>query len=213
MLERREFLKLLTAIGADAALGPTFAFATSLPQGNYSPGRIPNEYTLWLPTEKETLEITPAVSDVRGEGLTVRVGKTTAHVRIGESLEGWQLLTIIEMNGVKTAVFEKHATHRGAIAYVTEERGTIAYIPKYIGDLSRIRPRPTNTPDGVRLERAAHYVPGPDTAGQYLLKSQEDPSYETVAALGAEYIGWTLVANEQGGPRDITLSGAGWKIS
>ncbi len=29
----------------------------------------------------------------------------------------------------------------------------------------------------------------------------EDPRYENVAALGPEYIGWTLVANEQSGPR------------
>jgi hypothetical protein len=201
LLERREFLKLLAAIGADAAVRPTFAFATALPQGNYSPGRIPNEYTLWLPSEKQTLENTPAVSDLRGGELTARVGKTKAQVRIGELVEGWQLLTITEINGVRNAVFEKHVTHRGAIAFVTEDRGTIAFIPKYIGDLSRIRPRPTNTPDGIRLERPAHYVPGPDTAGLYILKSRKDPSYETVAALGAEYIGWTLVANEQGGPK------------
>jgi hypothetical protein len=201
LLERREFLKLLTAIGVESALGPTLAFAASLPQGNYSPGRIPNEYTLWLSNEKQMLETTPAVSNLRGEDLTARIGKTTAHLRIGDLLEGWQLLTITQINGVETAVFEKHVTHRGVIAYVTEERGTIACIPKYVGDLSRIRPRPTNAADAVRLERAAHYVPGPDTAGLYILKSSEDPSYETVAALGAEYIGWTLVANEKGGPK------------
>ena len=35
----------------------------------------------------------------------------------------------------------------------------------------------------------------------YILNSAEDPCYENVAALGGEYIGWTLVANEQGGPK------------
>ena len=80
MLERREFLKLLAAIGAEAAVRPTFASATVLPQGNYSPGRIPNEYTLWLPNEKETLENAPAVSDWRGSELTARIGKKTARV-------------------------------------------------------------------------------------------------------------------------------------
>src|SRR6185437_11886997 len=58
----------------------------------------------------------------------------------------------------------------------------------------------TGTSHGVKLTRPSHYVPGPDTVGNYLLASREDPSYENVAALGAEYIGWTLVANEQGGP-------------
>ena len=119
----------------------------------------------------------------------------------GDSLGGWQLLTIAEVSGIQTAVFEKHVTNRGAIAYVTEQRGVIAYIPKYIGDISRVRPRPTNTPHGVRFERTPQYIPGPDTPGMYILNSSEDPCYENVAALGGEYIGWTLVANEQGGPK------------
>ena len=75
------------------------------------------------------------------------------------------------------------------------------HIPKYIGDISRVRPRPTNTSHGVRFERTAQYIPGPDIPGMYILNSAEDPCYENVAALGAEYIGWTLVANEQGGPK------------
>ncbi len=53
-------------------------------------------------------------------------------------------------------------------------------------------------------------VPGPDTAGAYILNSNEDPCYENVAALGPEYIGWSLVANEQAGPlRSLYLEADG----
>jgi hypothetical protein len=41
--------------------------------------------------------------------------------------------------------------------------------------------------------------PGPDVTGEYILNSSEDPCYENIAALGAEYIGWSLVANEEAG--------------
>src|SRR5690349_4952102 len=79
------------------------------------------------------------------------------------------------LNGTPTAVFEKHVTHQGMIAYVTP-MGEIARIPKRIGDLSKIRPRPTSTPHGVKFEREARYA-GPDVPGDYILNSQEDPSY------------------------------------
>jgi hypothetical protein len=203
-VERRDFLKLLAIAGAGSALDPGLAFGldknASPKRGSYVPGRIQNEYSLLLPGEKEALEKAPSVSAISDGGLLAKLGSRSMHLRVGDSFDGWRLLTIAGMNGVDTAVFERHVTHRGAIAYVTEDRGTIASIPKQIGDLSKIRPRPTNTPDDVRLERAAHYVPGPDKTGLYILNSTEDPSYENVAALGTEYIGWTLVANEQGGP-------------
>ena len=83
---------------------------------------------------------------------------------------------------------------------MTEERGVIACIPKIVGQLSSIRPRPINTPGGVRLERTGQYIPGPDETGDYILHSDEDPCYENVAALGAEYIGWSFAGNEQAGP-------------
>lgn len=206
MLERRQFLKLLAIAGAGSAADRRFAFALDGEQlaaqrESSPPGRIPNDFSLFLSGEEEALKTTPTVSAIQGGGLTATLGGQSATLRIGEMLDGWQLLTIGNMNGVETAVFEKHVTHRGAIAYVTVERGLIAHIPKYIGDLSKVRPRPTNTSGGVRFERAAHYVPGPDIPGAYILNSSEDPCYENVAALGAEYIGWTLVANEQGGPK------------
>lgn len=205
LLERRDFLKLLAIAGASSALRPAFGQtlhgSPSLHPDEYAPGRIPNEYSLFLPGEKEALKTVPSVGKIMNGGLTAQLGAHSARLHPGDVLDGWCLLAIVGMNGVETAVFEKHVTHRGAIAYVTESEGTIAHIPKQIGDLSKIRPRPTNTPHGVQLERAARYTPGPDVAGLYLLNSSEDPCYENVAAMGAEYIGWTLVANEQGGPK------------
>lgn len=205
MIQRRDFLRLLASTGAASALHPGFGFAfensAELRKGAYSPGRIPNEFSLLLPGEGEALRAVPIVSKIRFSELTAKAGTQFTTLRPGEMLDDWQLVTIADINGVITAVFEKHVTHRGMIAYVTEQGGTIASIPKFIGSLSKIRPRPTNTPHGVKLERAAHYVPGPDVTGLYLLNSSEDPCYENVAALGPEYIGWTLVANEQGGPK------------
>ena len=131
-------------------------------------------------------------------------------MRPGESVDGWELVAILGwLNGAPTAVFEKHVTHQGALAYVTEQ-GVIALIPKRVGDLSRIRPRPTAVSHGGGLERPARYTPGPDVPGNYILNSTEDPAYENVAALGAELIGWTLVANEEGGPeRSLFLEADG----
>ena len=205
MLNRRDVLKLLAAIGAGSAVFPSCESmsesASALPKDNYSPGRISNEFSLLLPGEEDVLKAVPAVSEIRNGQLTAKIGTRLSSLHPGDILDGWQLVTIAEIDGVTTAVFEKHVTHRGAIVYVTEQQGAVAWIPKYIGDLSRVRPRPTNTPHGIKLERPAYYVPGPDVTGLYLLNSSEDPCYENVAALGAEYIGWTLVANEQGGPK------------
>ena len=159
-----------------------------------------NEYSAFLPGEQAALAEPPKVSAIDGKGTVAGHGGAEQRVAHGENIAGWVLLTTVEINGVMTAVFEKHATHRGAIAYVTERGGTIALIPKQIGDLSKVRPRPTDTPHGVKLERPLRMSPGPDVTGEYILKSSEDPCYENVAALGAEYIGWSLVANEEAGP-------------
>ncbi len=169
-------------------------------QGRYTPGRIPNEYNLFLPGEREALQDSPRVASLQEGAVTARLGAEAKTLRIGDSIGGWQLAAVLPWeNGTPTAVFEKHVTHQGAIAYISE-MGEIAHIPKRIGELSKIRPRPTNAPHGVKLERPARYIPGPDTCGDYILNSDEDPSYENVAALGAELIGWTLVANEEAGP-------------
>ncbi|MCL5671646.1 MAG: hypothetical protein M1423_10190, partial [Acidobacteria bacterium] len=82
------------------------------------------------------------------------------------------------------------------------EQGEIAHIPKRVGDLSKIRPRPVNPPEELgEFKRPRQYIPGPDVYGNYILESNEDPCYENVAALGPEFIGWTLVANGETGPQ------------
>ena len=165
----------------------------------YQPGRIPNEYDLFLDNERAALAEALSVSTIKEHQLQAKVGAQTQQLEIGGEIAGWRLLAIVSMNGTDTVVFEKHATHCGAIVYVTESQGVIARIPKGIGDLSKIRPRPINAPH-VKLERGEGYKPGPDDGGNYILNSDEDPCYENVAALGKEYIGWSLVANEQAGP-------------
>ena len=207
-MRRRSFLKRAAAAPAlglgiarktpGARETPARRGAASLPR--YQPGRIPNEYDLFLPGEREALQDSPRVASFEGNTVAARWGGEARTLKAGESIGGWQLVAVLPwLNGVATAVFEKHVTHQGAIAYVTP-MGEIAHIPKRIGDLAKIRPRPTSAPHGIKLERPAHYTPGPDVAGDYILNSEEDPSYENVAALGAELIGWTLVANEEAGP-------------
>ena len=200
-MDRRDFLKLLSAAGAASTLGPAEdIFAVSRLSGDYRPGRIVNEYSAFLPGERAALAEPPKVSAIDEKGAAASHGGSSRPIAHGENIDGWVLLTTVEINGVMTAVFEKHATHRGAIAYATVLGGTIALIPKHVGDLSNVRPRPTDTPHGVKLERPLHMFPGPDVTGEYILKSSEDPCYENIAALGAEYIGWSLVANEEAGP-------------
>jgi len=215
-IDRRDFLGLLAMLGAESASNPLLAASGSYDSerdpgapapGTYRPGRIDNEYALLLPGEREALEKPPVVSSLTSEVVTIRHGDQTIQMRPHDETDGWRLLTITAIDSVQTAVFEKHVTHRGAIAYVTAQ-GVSAIIPKQIGELSNIRPRQINTPHGVRFQRATHY--GPDTVGQYILSSTEDPCYENVAALGAEYVGWTLVANEEAGPqRSLYLESSG----
>lgn len=198
---RRTFLQGLAAAGALECTRLT-PVAHALASGQaersgYKPGRIPNEYSLFLPGEREALATPPLISAFDGESVTLHPSKQKLHT--GQSTNGWTLLATFGLNGADTAIFEKHVTHRGAIAYVTAERGVIATIPTLIGQLSSIRPRPTNTPK-VKFQRTATYTPGPDVPGNYILHSNEDPSYENVAALGPEYIGWTYAGNEADGP-------------
>jgi hypothetical protein len=200
-------MKLLSAAAAAAGCDTRFAFAEA--HEGYAPGRIVNEYSLLLPGEAEQLKKPPKISSFVQDGVMAEVNGQEQKVAVGTPLNGWMLLAAFDLNGVRTAVFERHVTYRGAIAYVTERGGTIALIPKGIGDLSRIRPRPTNTPV-VKLERQRRVLPGPDVAGDYILRSSEDPCYENVAALGKEYIGWTLVSSDGAGPaRSLYLEADG----
>ncbi len=173
----------------------------------YAPGRIPNEYSLLLPGEREALETVPQVTRI-AQGSAILHGETRS-LRPGDVVDGWQLLTVTSMNGSDTAVLEKHVAHEGVIVFLTEAEGVILRVPKRIGKLENIRPRPINAPQ-VQFKRDVPYVAGPDRLAEYILQSNEDPCYENVAALGAEYIGYTLVANEEAGPlRSLFLEADG----
>jgi hypothetical protein len=213
-MKRRSFLKRAAAVPAAAVAARLPAYADShadgagvnvklqrsLPAGKYRPGRILNEYSLFLRGEREALANAPKVAAISAETLKARADHEWRELKTGESIAGWRLVAVLPwLNGTATAVFEKHVTHQGALVYVTEQ-GEIARIPKRIGDLSKIRPRPVDNPHGVKLERPARYVPGPDVCGEYIFNSSDDACYENVAALGAELIGWTLAANEEAGP-------------
>ncbi len=215
MIDRRRFLQwaAVAAVLPRRLANPagTSPAANARRAAPYSPGRIPNEYSLLLAGEAEALAATPAASAFRAGSLLVtpRTG-AARRMRAGEEIDGWRVAAVIgDLNGVPTAVFEKHVSHRGVIVYVTE-LGEIARIPKGIGDLANIRPRPVNATAAGRFERQAAYPAQPDKPGDYILGSDEDPCYENVAALGEELIGWTLVANEESGPeRSLWLEADG----
>lgn len=206
-VKRREFLKSAVVLPVLDAASRTKAAVAEEAQVSDAPAsqgsahyRIPNEYTLFLPGEREALASAPRVITFERDRVRAQHESEGAALRGGASIHGWTLLAILPwLNGIPTAVFEKHVTHQGAISYVTAE-GEIAHIPKRIGDLSRIRPRPVDAPPGMKFERPGRYIPGPDKLGNYILSLDEDPCYENVAALGAEFIGWTLAANEEAGP-------------
>ncbi len=200
MLFRRSFLRgaaLLPALGKLKSWRLAGSPAGRLPRGGYRPGRIVNDYCAWLAGEREALANPPRAAGIAGDSVLLAGGRRLAP---GEFSDGWQLVALLPwLNGTPTAVFEKHVSHQGAIVYLTEQ-GEIARIPKAIGQLSNIRPRPVNDPHGVRFTRPAAFPAQPDRPGYYILNSTEDPCYENVAALGPELIGWTLVANEEAGP-------------
>ncbi len=227
MIDRRRFVKWLGAMAAlfpgrlnaargvagdpEATTSPAGAGPASSSRGGYAPARIPNEYSLLLPGEAETLARAPAVSAFQADSVQVTPsGGAGARLRVGEELTGWRLVALLPgADGADTAVLERHVTHQGVIVYLSE-KGEIARIPKGIGELSRIRPRPIAASPEHRFERPASFPAQPDRPGEYILGSDEDPSYENVAALGPELIGWTLVANEEGGPeRSLYLEADG----
>jgi hypothetical protein len=203
-IDRRTFLQGVAAAGAMefTRLTPVALALAGKPAGSvgYKPARIENEYSLFLAGEREALSSPPLVAGMSRSGVVLAGEGASRTVKIGEAANGWKLLAVADFNGAATAIFEKHVTHRGSIAYVTVDRGVIASIPKVVGQLGSIRPRPVTAPDNVRLERVLHYVPGPDVQGNYILHSDDDPCYENVAALGSEFIGWTLAGNEEAGP-------------
>ena len=172
--------------------------------------RISNEYALLLPGEDEALADSPRVLSIDTRSVKLSGGAEGTTLNVGQHSNGWVLLAVLQINGVETAVFERSVTHRGVIVYMTERGGIIARIPKYIGDLSKVRPRPITATGSQRLRRPEHMMPGPDKVGDTILRSDEDPCYENVAACGEEYIGWSLVSAEGAGPqRSVYLEADG----
>ena len=209
-MNRRQFLHMLSAAGAVSSLPGMPLLDAMAPAAQTKPGRILNEYSLFLPGEAEALQQVPQLLAMGAGTVTVVNADHQQHLALGDHVNGWLLAAVFDMNGVSTAVFEKHVTHRGALAYVTVRGGTIALIPKSIGDLAQIRPRQIAVPGGVALKRPLRITPGPDVTGDFLLRSNEDPCYENVAALGPEYVGWTLVSSEGAGPvRSVYLEADG----
>ncbi len=211
-MKRRSFLKYMTAltpmVGAENLAARQHRTSSAgrvgrpASEGSYKPTRIVNEYSLFLPGEKEALQSVPRVLAIDPVSVMAQHEEQTKTLKVSEAINGWHLVAIIPwLNGIATAVFEKHVTHQGAISYATTG-GEIAHIRKLVGDLSKIRPRPVNPPKTLgEFTRVKQYIPGPDVYGNYILGSNEDPSYENVSALGPEFIGWTLVANGDTGPQ------------
>jgi hypothetical protein len=185
-MRRRRFLQVLSAL---PAVSRSASWGAPTGPSGYSPGRIPNEYSLFLPGEREALGTEPVLEAIERGAVIIRGRQGT--VRPGQEVDGWLLIAVASMNGSDTAVFEKTLSHRGAIVYITQAEGVILRIPKGVGNLSNIRPRPIIAPQ-IQFKRESPYRPGPDRLAEYILGSNEDPCYEHVAALGPEYIGWTL---------------------
>jgi hypothetical protein len=203
-MKRRSLIKGLVALPGVASLSVAhwdelFALEAEKPSSRLE--RIPNEFTLLLPGEKEMLAQPIRANRISMESASVdlQVGDTSNTIKVNQSFQGWKLLTILPWhNGYTVAVLEKHATHQGVIAFVTTER-ELTRMPKQIGHLSQIKPRLHGVQE-VKFKRPEKNAPRPDTVGQYVLSSDEDPSYENIAALGPEYTGWTLVSDEGVGP-------------
>ncbi len=198
-MDRRMFMKLLACTGAASHANTSWAFDPRVKTG-YAAASIPNDYYRFLPGERESLQRVPAIQSVTGGSVTLRDAGQRSALAPGEAVDGWTLLTVVDMNGTRTAVFEKRTSYRGSIAYVTVDQGVIAQIPTFLGDIANIRPRAVTAPTDKRLKRGKGWTNGPDIAGEYILEAAGDPSWESVAALGKEFIGWGLVANEEAGP-------------
>jgi hypothetical protein len=201
-MKRRSLIKGLLALPGAAALpGVRLDGLFALGAEKARLERIQNQFTLLLPGEKEMLAQPIRANRISLESASIdlQVGATSKTIKVGESAQGWKLLTIVPWhNGFPVAVLEKHATHQGVVAFLTPER-ELTRMPKQIGDLSQIKPRLSGVQE-VRFKRPEKNAPRPDTVGQYVLSSDEDPCYENIAALGLEYTGWTLVSDEGVGP-------------
>src|SRR5579864_163360 len=97
-MKRRSFLRqtvAIPALSATARMGRSQATEAStpaavstheLPRGRYQPGRVPNEYSLLLPGERDALKNPPRVIRIEGRVVTARWGEEERSVRVGESI-------------------------------------------------------------------------------------------------------------------------------
>jgi len=205
-MKRRSLMKGLALMLPGASVFPRVGLGSFLARGSASASqpldRIANEFTLLLPGEKEMLDQPVHVTRIALElaSIDFEVGGVSKTLKVGETAEGWKLLTIIPLsNGAQVAVLEKHATHQGVVVFLTTQR-ELTRMPKQVGDLSKIKPRLADAPHEAKFKRPKHMHPAPDQLGDLILSSNEDPCYENVAALGPEYAGWTLVSDDGVGP-------------
>src|ERR1700677_2442971 len=83
-LDRRDFLKLLSAAGAASTLGSAEdIFAVSRLSGDYRPGRIVNEYSAFLPGERAALAEPPKVSAIDEKGAAASHGGSSRPIAHG----------------------------------------------------------------------------------------------------------------------------------
>ncbi len=201
-IDRRSFLKGIgaTAFAMSEIASHAILEAATFQNGKFPPGRIPNYYSLLLPGEEKSLTSLPQVVNITDSDVVVTISGFGRNIKPGTTVDGWHYITNVNRSGLILAVFEKHVTYQGKIVYLDRQGNQIAAIPKGVGKLSAICPRPINPSGDHEFERAPQFKKGPDIFGNTILNSGEDPCYENVAALGKEYIGWTLVSNEECGP-------------
>ena len=153
---------------------------------------------LFFRGEKEALAQKIEVSSIvmQYERVAAACNGEQKNLQVGDAIQGWRLMAILPWhNGMPTAVFEKHVTHQGTIAFINAER-ELGQDSQHVGELSQIKPRQIISPPGLKFERPPEIVHEPDRLGAYILNSNQDPCYENVAAMGGEYTGWTLVSDE-----------------
>src|SRR5689334_18217791 len=101
-MRRRSFLQTLGAIHTVAALSAganAEAEDRSLPKGSYAPGRIPNEYCLLFPGEREALDAVPRIARIHHGTVISRIESKERTVKPGDLISGWQLVTVASIKG------------------------------------------------------------------------------------------------------------------
>ncbi|MBV8551228.1 MAG: hypothetical protein JOY54_07995 [Acidobacteriaceae bacterium] len=100
-MNRRSFIKSAggLALATPGIPSPSPDAADHPNKRAYRPGRIPNEYSLLLPGEDRALSEAPRVTKVAGNSVTAQLGSTTHTVHSGEGIDGWNLLTVANING------------------------------------------------------------------------------------------------------------------